>query len=339
MASINAYYFRVCSAGAERRGLAPQPLLARAGISEAQRQNPLWRGSVASMAALVRSIWDDLDDEFMGYTARPVRRGAFALMAELAHNADSVWQGLQKATRFYNLLDAGIQTHLHLQQDQLFLTVEFAEPGRDPEHYFTEFWLIIWHRLACWLAAETLPLLRADFTYPRPDSYLEEFKYLFPCPHRFDQPRCQLLLDKHSLRGPVRRSRDELQQMVGQAPLDLMTIPASANSPVRQVRRCLHARLDQPQGLHTTPTLDSIAAELHIAPDTLRRRLRREGTSLSRLVEDMRRDHAIRLLLDGNRTVEQIAATCGYLEARSFTRAFRQWTGYSPSAYRRGFSR
>lgn len=343
MATINAWYFRVCTRGAESRGLQAETLLRAAGIDPRELQNPLWRGSDTAMATLVRHIWLALDDEFMGYTQRPVKPGAFALMAELAHGADSVLQALEKATHFYNIVNAGIYTQLTQlggkDGPQTCLSVTFAEPARDPDHYFIEFWMIIWHRLACWLAGESLPLRRADFTFTRPDQYLEEFKYLFPCPQQFLQPQCQITMDTDLLRGPIRRSRDELTRMIERAPLDLMTIPTRDHSLIRQVRRHLHACLDNPAGVNGTPTLTSTASALALSPETLRRGLRKEGSSLGRLLEDIRRDQACRLLLDSNRTVDQIAADCGYLESRSFTRAFRQWTGHNPSAYRRQYSR
>lgn len=333
MASINAYYFRVCTEGARRRGADVPTLLRAAGIEPQQIEDPLWRGSAEAMARLVRGIWRTLGDEFMGYTPGRVRPGAFALMAELALHSESVLQALEKAARFYNVVSADIRTEITLLEHDARVDVHFAEPALDPDHYFVEFWLIIWHRFACWLAGETISLHAAEFDYPRPEHYFEEFKYLFPCPHRFERPHCLIRLDLQQLRGPVRRTPAELQEMLRHAPLELMTIPASDHSLTRRVRLYLHD-LER-----TAQALEEIAAAMRMSAESFRRQLRREGTTLSRLVESARRDAAIRRLLDGNRTVEEIAAQLGYAEARSFTRAFRAWTGVSPSAYRRRFGR
>jgi AraC-like DNA-binding protein len=66
----------------------------------------------------------------------------------------------------------------------------------------------------------------------------------------------------------------------------------------------------------------------------LARRLRAEGTSLSAIVENIRRDMAIARLTRRGATIDRIAADLGYAETRSFTRAFRQWVGESPLRYR-----
>lgn len=333
MATISSHYFRVCIQGARRRGMDITPLLRTAGIDPKQIEDPLWRGSTSTMAHLVRLIWRELDDEFMGYTASPMRHGVFALMAELCLYSGSVLQAIEKGVQLYNLIQADIRTRVSLQEDQVQLDVYFAQPELDPDHYFVEFWLIIWHRLACWLANETLSLHEAQFNYPRPESYFEEFKYLFPCPHRFDRPHCQISLDLPQMRAPIRRTRSDLEEMIAHAPLELMTIPASDHSLARQVRLYLT------QSGHFHPRLAETAAALGISSERMRRQLRREGATLGSIVQNVQRDRATRLLLESNRSVEEISAELGYAEPRSFTRAFRHWSGTSPTVYRRRFGR
>lgn len=328
MATIDGYYFGVCTRGAERAGIAVRDLVAGAGLDPKDFAVPGWRGSAEAMALLVRQIWAALGDEFMGYTGRCVRPGSFAFACELALEGADVADGLARAARFYNLLDAGIETRIVATKEGLEVVVDFAEPERDPDQYFSEFWMIIWHRLACWLAGETISLLAAEFDYPRPDAYFEEFKYLFPCRHRFDSDRRRIVMDAHALHAPIRRSAAELDAMIAAAPLDIMSIPASDASVARRVRQYLTRSPDL--------TLEELAHETGLSPHKLRRLLRAEGTTLATIRENVRRDKAMRMLTIGNATVEAIAEMLGYAEARSFTRAFRQWTGRSPSAWRAG---
>jgi AraC-like DNA-binding protein len=326
MPTIDRYYFHVCTDGAKARGLDPGPLLAAAGIDPHELDHPGWRGDVGAMARLVRGIWAVLDDEFMGFTANPMPPGAFAFACELAIAGPTVASGLERAMRFYNLASRDIQTRFVESGDSVSVEVRFAAPELDPTHYFSEFWLIIWHRLACWLAEETVPMLEARFDYARPDRYFEEFKYLFPCSHVFDAPKRAIVMDAGALHAPVRRAIDDLRDMLREAPLAIMTIPASDHSLSRQVR--LLSRAD------VTRDARAVAAELGMTADALRRRLRAEGASLTGIRENVRRDIATRELAGTGRSVEAIAAALGYEEARSFTRAFRAWTGMSPSRYR-----
>lgn len=327
MATIDSYYFRVCTKGAERQGRPIAHLVRGTGLDPADFSQPGWRGSAEAMAGLVRNIWASLDDEFMGYAGRAAP-GSFAFACELALEGADVADGLRRAARLYNLLGAGITTYIETSGQGLTVEVRFADPGRDPDHYFSEFWLIIWHRLACWLAGETISLLFAEFDYARPDAYFEEFKYLFPCRHRFDGTARCIMMDAHALHAPIRRTAVELEAMVAVAPLDLMTIPASDASVARQARQLLTRSPDL--------TLQELAAATQLSAHKLRRLLREEGTNATILRENVRRDRAMRLLTTSNATVEAIAEALGYAEARSFTRAFRHWSGRSPSEWRRG---
>src|SRR3546814_15014317 len=82
MATIDGYYFEVCTKGAERQGRSVAALVAGTGLDPADFARPGWRGPVEAMAGLVRNIWASLDDEWMGYTVRPAAPGSFAFACE-----------------------------------------------------------------------------------------------------------------------------------------------------------------------------------------------------------------------------------------------------------------
>jgi AraC-like DNA-binding protein len=83
------------------------------------------------------------------------------------------------------------------------------------------------------------------------------------------------------------------------------------------------------------PTLRRVAKQLAVAPRTLQRRLGRCGVDFTRLVEDTRRRFALKYLDDRNNTLTEVAFLLGYSEVSAFNRAFKRWTGSTPSAYRR----
>ena len=82
------------------------------------------------------------------------------------------------------------------------------------------------------------------------------------------------------------------------------------------------------------PTLEQISRRLHMTSRTLRRRLDEEGTNYKALLEEAKRRDAIQLLDDSNLEVQRVAGLLGYQDPANFTRAFRQWTGQTPSQYR-----
>lgn len=81
-------------------------------------------------------------------------------------------------------------------------------------------------------------------------------------------------------------------------------------------------------------TKDYVAFLLDTSPRTMQRRLSEWGLSFEQLIDDVRRTEAIRLVDEGRLTVTDIAAQVGYSDAPHFMRAFRRWTGQTPTAFR-----
>ncbi len=81
-------------------------------------------------------------------------------------------------------------------------------------------------------------------------------------------------------------------------------------------------------------SVESTARALGLTPRTLQRRLSESDTSHRLLLDAVRRDFAQRYLLDSQLSIEQIAQLLGFSEPSAFHRAFRRWTGLTPSEFR-----
>lgn len=85
-------------------------------------------------------------------------------------------------------------------------------------------------------------------------------------------------------------------------------------------------------------TVERVAGPLNISPRHLRRKLRQDGTSYEQLVDEVRRETAIRMIGEGELSLTSIAYELGFLDPSSFTRAFRRWTDMSPTSFRQQVS-
>jgi AraC-like DNA-binding protein len=82
------------------------------------------------------------------------------------------------------------------------------------------------------------------------------------------------------------------------------------------------------------PRIDWVADKLATNRRTLQRQLKAQGTTFGRLVESALLRRA-EVLLGTGMSITEIGFELGYRDHAHFTRAFRRWTGISPSAYRR----
>ncbi|EAQ04134.1 transcriptional regulator, AraC family protein [Pseudooceanicola batsensis HTCC2597] len=82
-----------------------------------------------------------------------------------------------------------------------------------------------------------------------------------------------------------------------------------------------------------TLSMDRIARDLGMSRQTLYRRLKDEGVSFAQVHDDLRRRMAMDYLNARKVSVGETAYLLGFSEASAFVRAFRRWTGVSPTAW------
>ena len=85
------------------------------------------------------------------------------------------------------------------------------------------------------------------------------------------------------------------------------------------------------------PRIDEIAKRMNRHPQALRRALKSERTSYKRLTIQVRRDIAMYHLGHDDISIQRVAERAGYSDTSSFIRVFKDWTGFTPLAFRKGF--
>lgn len=83
------------------------------------------------------------------------------------------------------------------------------------------------------------------------------------------------------------------------------------------------------------PRVADVARAMGVSVRTLQRRLGESGVDYRALVDDIRHERSLRYLRDRRHTLSDVAYLLGYSEISAFSRAFRRWTGATPSDYRR----
>lgn len=92
----------------------------------------------------------------------------------------------------------------------------------------------------------------------------------------------------------------------------------------------------QPENLEPPPSVPEICKALYVTERTFYRKLKHEGTSYKALLQRNRFEKAQQLLNKGLNT-QNIARVLGYQESANFCRAFKAWSGYSPTSYRQAY--
>ena len=85
---------------------------------------------------------------------------------------------------------------------------------------------------------------------------------------------------------------------------------------------------------HGRVLVEEVARSLGMSERTLARKLSDEGLNFTEILQQLRRDLAVRYLDDRKLHVSKIAWLLGFHEVSAFTNAFKCWTGKPPSQMR-----
>jgi len=76
--------------------------------------------------------------------------------------------------------------------------------------------------------------------------------------------------------------------------------------------------------------MDAIAAKLAVSRQTLFRKLKAEGTTFEKVLDELRHRLALNYLSGKKVSVNETAYLVGFSDPAAFSRAFKRWTGSSP---------
>jgi AraC-like DNA-binding protein len=155
----------------------------------------------------------------------------------------------------------------------------------------------------------------------------ETYRQLLRCPVEYDGSHISILFDAEMVKRPVIGGNSELareaDRLAERYVEELTTDPTIARVRGLLLRAIQSGQVDQ----------NGIARSLNQSASTLQRRLRKAGTSYQDLLDSTRRDLALDYLRQGQHSLVDIAFLVGFSDQANFTRAFRRWTGKSPSSF------
>lgn len=157
---------------------------------------------------------------------------------------------------------------------------------------------------------------------------VSHYRALFRVPPRFDSEFMAIRFPESLLEREIERADRELWQRAADAVAQIEhTTPFDL---VQRVFRVLRVQL-----LAGGSSGDSVAQALGLHRRTLNRRLREEGTTFQRCLDQLRFEVACQLLAETHVTLDDIAAALGYASVSPFMRTFRRWSRTTPAQWRR----
>ena len=223
------------------------------------------------------------------------------------------------------------QVTIHLEKTTSDVAFVVAHPfeAMDQGHTLEATMGLIW-RLLNTITLPKAPLHRVEFANKK-NVPARPYEAFFQAPVSFQTSRNALIFSLNTLRLPIRSANAQMFAFIQQHFIDLRQKLNGDRYPAALAPLC-QSIMDN--AAHGTYEVTAAAAATNLSLRTAQRLAKQHGTSVQKLINDIRQANAKTFLSNPEMTIEAVARLVGYADVRAFRKAFKRWTGLSPKEYR-----
>ena len=319
-----------------RLGLDTAQILAAARLDTATLHDPDARIPVEQSEALWRKAYELSGDPHLALHAiEGLPFGSYRVIDFLASSAPTIGAALAKVSDYFPIIHDVVRLPYAVGDRQVTFAAEAPSRPSTISRPYAEYVLAAVFLRSRIATNQRFPLMRVEFSHPRP-AEISEHERIFECPIRFDAEACRMVIARDVWDMPRTGGDPDLFSVLdthAKMLLDQRPGPAGPADPADIVARVREAIESELRG--GDPKLESVARRLAMSPRTLQRRLSDRGVLFNDVLDEMRFRAAKSYLAPGDIAGAEVAYLLGFAEPSSFNRAFKRWSGRTPTEYRR----
>jgi AraC-like DNA-binding protein len=252
------------------------------------------------------------------------------LLYALMMKCENVEQAIRKNFQYHNLVTDIIRPGIKVEGSLVYLTWEMGHPSLAPDRHLSESVLALFVSMLRYLTGDQFKLTEVRFAHMSPEN-IAEHERIFQAPLVFGQKRNEIVFSRSYLNNAIllanQKTMEDMEQLV-QKVLHRVYKQNSWNQKVAQI--LFEALLEEQD-----TDIEAVAGHLAMTTRTLQLKLKEEGTTFRKLLEEVRKEIAIGYLKEGNDSICEIALLLGFADQSAFHHAFKRWTGQTPGEYRK----
>jgi AraC-like DNA-binding protein len=311
----------------EPYGCDSEDLFRKAGLNTSAITIPGARYPLSAVNRLWQLARDATGDPCIGlFVGRSLRPAALHALGFAWLASPDLLQGLERMARYARIANSTLRPEIVVTENRVKV-VRVVESSISDEAV-DGFLSAVIHMCRAMSNAEFAPEL---VTIKHPDNgHIDQYVSYFKSPVEFDADEDALHFDLTVLQQPLPVSNLELAHANDKvAERYLATLdPDLVQDKVREILLDL-----MPSG---SVSQNEVAEQLHRSVSSLQRQLQSEGVSYRQILEDTRRALATQFVREERYSLSQIAYLLGFSDQANFSRAFKRWTGQTPTGFRTG---
>lgn len=316
-----------------RRNIDTQPFLALANITQATLNNHSY-----DLSELIKycqkSIEISGDELFPMRAGRRMQLAEFPVIGALSMHSSSMSQVIEDLVFFLNQTNKDeFKVEMVYQGGHGY--VRFIPTSGYTDEELGPYMDLIMAGIAynCFIIAHDMNVsdLKQPEVYFRHQAPTDPDRVarLFQMPVKFEQEYYQLRLDEAFLHKPLISADLDTYKVMK----NMMKKTAAIWTEEISITDKVKALLQSTQQPHLC-SIDEVATTLNLSKSTLQRKLQHQQSSYRDIQKIVIETRAKDLLTKTQQPIQEVALALGYLEITSFHRAFKRWTGQTPSEFR-----
>ena len=311
----------------ESYGCDPAPLFESQHIDVRKISDPNARASKTGLNAVWAEAVKLIDDPSIGLRTaeflHPSHMGALGY-AWLA--STSLRTALNRLSRYVHFIADNVEVDLEESNGNCGITVREGDVNHRMS-WASDSSLAILITLCRTNYGDSLNPVSVDIQHAEPRNPGNYFS-LFKCPVRFGQEVDRITLKSEELDKKLPSANPQLAQLGDQVMIQTLA-RLSKERIVPRVKSVIIYLL--PSG---NVNDEMVAEALNMSTRALQRKLQKKETTFKQLLTEIRQELADKYIRNNQLSLTEISFMLGFSEVSSFSRAFKRWTGESPSEYR-----
>lgn len=279
----------------------------------------------------VLRIWDELaarsgDHAFQLRAPRLPPYGAYRVLDYLVVATPTLGEWFALFARYFRLINTGVDLQVLWEGERPCLDMRMVDGGAAEPVYVDYTFAAFLERTRLRAHPGWSPSL-VEFRHPAPED-AEPYRSVFRCPVVFDASGDRLWCGVEDWTARSAEADAPLGLLLEDHARLLSEAMPIHGGFVRAVRSVMAEVLSDgaPSAL--------VAKKMAMSVRSLQRRLARERTTYSALLDSLREELARQYLAESDLAISEVAFLLGFSEQSSFHRAFKRWTGAAPGKWR-----
>ncbi len=320
---------RLAIARLKSAGVPVAPLLKRVGLTPEAIADPEERLNVRSQIALLDEAAIALKDDRLGFTlARDFDPREIGLLYYVMASSQSLGDALKRVARYSKITNEALVVG-YQEGNRLIVSLSYSGVPRHSDRHQIEFCMFGVLRICRVLTGQNVIPQHFSISHHRSGDNSEMARFV-GTKVEFGADTDEFALNVNARELPLIHADSHLNDL-------LLKYCEAALADRRGDMSQLRTRVENAISSvlpHGRVRVEDVARSLGMSKRTLARRLSDEGLNFTEILQQLRRDLAVRYLDDRRLHVSKIAWLLGFHEVSAFTHAFKRWTGKTPSQLR-----